>query len=50
MKVKSQIAIKGSKKKGYIISIWDNVGYMEDLSITWEEAVSLLKQLRSKLK
>lgn len=50
MKVKSQISFKGSKKKGYIISVWDNVGFKDDMAITWEEATKLLKELRKKMK
>ena len=50
MKAKSKVKLTGSKKAGWIINISDNIGYIDDLAITNDEAKILLSLLKKKLK
>lgn len=40
-KLQSKVDLRGSKKKGWILTISDNYGYKEDLAITHEELLKI---------
>ena len=50
MKLKSEIALTGSKKYGWTITVSDNLGFSDDIAITQAEAIMLCELLKRKLK
>ena len=48
MTLKSKIELKGSAKKGWILTVSDNYGYREDLALTHDELLMLKKILEKK--
>lgn len=50
MKLKSKVELKGSKTKGYIVTISDNYGYKEDFAVTRDELIELKRLIILKVK